>query len=299
MFNRSRKTFSAALFVSALGLCSSAYAAERCVVLEEFTATWCQPCIPMGTAISGLLNNLGDDDLALMQLHISDNFANSYTNSRDSFYNVTAIPTVIVEGQTKVVGWSTGNWTIINNAVNQRLATPTDCTIESWATQVDPNTFQVEGRVTLEPGGTPRNVNLYVVQVLDYYPSGSHHRNCARQAFVSNSVSLALGEPVEYSFTMHLASPDETNIQNVKVITLLQKPSSFPAETYQSHVMKYPFPTGGVEGDLDGDGCVGQADLGILLAAYGQNDGGDLDGDGQTGQADLGILLANYGQGCP
>ncbi|MCK4873177.1 MAG: beta-propeller fold lactonase family protein [Phycisphaerales bacterium] len=52
-----------------------------------------------------------------------------------------------------------------------------------------------------------------------------------------------------------------------------------------------------VPGDLDGDGDVDQADLGILLAAYGIDDGGDCDGDGDTDQADLGILLANYGYG--
>src|SRR5262249_3836049 len=44
-------------------------------------------------------------------------------------------------------------------------------------------------------------------------------------------------------------------------------------------------------GDLDADGQIGQADLGILLSAYGTGAGGDLDGDGQTGQADLGLLL--------
>ncbi len=51
--------------------------------------------------------------------------------------------------------------------------------------------------------------------------------------------------------------------------------------------------------DLDGDGSVGQSDLGILLSAYGHNAGGDIDGDGDTDQADLGQLLAMYGQPCP
>jgi hypothetical protein len=50
-------------------------------------------------------------------------------------------------------------------------------------------------------------------------------------------------------------------------------------------------------GDLDYDGDVDQADLGILLAAYNQNAGGDIDGDGDTDQADLGIMLANFGYG--
>ncbi|HEB60661.1 MAG TPA: DUF3466 family protein [Phycisphaeraceae bacterium] len=52
-----------------------------------------------------------------------------------------------------------------------------------------------------------------------------------------------------------------------------------------------------VTGDLDHDGDVDQADLGILLSSYGNDAGGDLDGDGDTDQADLGILLANYGYG--
>ena len=59
---------------------------------------------------------------------------------------------------------------------------------------------------------------------------------------------------------------------------------------------------GCILGDLDGDGCVGQADLGILLADWGCTGGdcaGDCDGDGDTDQADLGLLLAHWGEGCP
>jgi FG-GAP repeat len=54
------------------------------------------------------------------------------------------------------------------------------------------------------------------------------------------------------------------------------------------------------DGDLTGDGCVDQRDLGILLVAFNNyNDpAGDIDGDGDTDASDLGILLANYGDGC-
>ncbi len=51
-------------------------------------------------------------------------------------------------------------------------------------------------------------------------------------------------------------------------------------------------------GDLNGDGLRNQSDLGLLLAAYGQDDGGDIDGDGDTDQADLGALLAVYNVPC-
>jgi len=55
-------------------------------------------------------------------------------------------------------------------------------------------------------------------------------------------------------------------------------------------------------GDVDGDGLVGQPDLGLLLAHWEQsvppNTDGDLNGDGQVDQSDLGILLANWGSVC-
>lgn len=49
-------------------------------------------------------------------------------------------------------------------------------------------------------------------------------------------------------------------------------------------------------GDLNGDGAVNGADLGDLLAAWGQEGGApDLDGSGQVGGADLGLLLGAWG----
>jgi hypothetical protein len=56
--------------------------------------------------------------------------------------------------------------------------------------------------------------------------------------------------------------------------------------------------------DLDKNGVVGQADLGILLADYGCTSAasgfcpGDIDGDGVSGQSDLGVLLAAWWTVC-
>ncbi|MFO0963280.1 MAG: matrixin family metalloprotease [Phycisphaerales bacterium] len=55
--------------------------------------------------------------------------------------------------------------------------------------------------------------------------------------------------------------------------------------------------TPGRLGDLNGDGVVDGADLGVLLASWGNNPGSpaDLNGDGVVDGADLGVLLANWG----
>lgn len=52
-----------------------------------------------------------------------------------------------------------------------------------------------------------------------------------------------------------------------------------------------------VEGDIDGDGKVGLADLAALGRAYGQrglNMAADLDGDGEVGAGDLEVLRSEY-----
>ena len=46
--------------------------------------------------------------------------------------------------------------------------------------------------------------------------------------------------------------------------------------------------------DLNGDGIVNGADLGLLLGAWGTN-GGDINGDGLTNGADLGLMLGAWG----
>ena len=51
-------------------------------------------------------------------------------------------------------------------------------------------------------------------------------------------------------------------------------------------------------GDLDGNGVVNGADLGLLLAGWGNSGNSDLDGNGETNGADLGTLLAAWGI-CP
>jgi hypothetical protein len=61
-----------------------------------------------------------------------------------------------------------------------------------------------------------------------------------------------------------------------------------------------PCPTG-PPGDVDGNGCVDDADLLAVLFAFGQSGSGlpeDVNGDEVVDDADLLIVLFNFGQGC-
>jgi hypothetical protein len=59
--------------------------------------------------------------------------------------------------------------------------------------------------------------------------------------------------------------------------------------------------SGGCTGDLNGDGSVDGADLGVTLSQWGSSCGScsaDLNDDGAVDGADLGVLLSAWGA-CP
>jgi hypothetical protein len=56
----------------------------------------------------------------------------------------------------------------------------------------------------------------------------------------------------------------------------------------------------GSSGDVNGDGCVDDADLFAVLSGFGQSGGGlaDLNGDDVVDDADLLEVLFHFGSGC-
>ncbi|MEO0073046.1 MAG: Omp28-related outer membrane protein [candidate division WOR-3 bacterium] len=80
-------------------------AGHRVVVVEDFTATWCQYCPGAARGIEELQFR-GIDSVAAIAYHSSssDPFYTATANARRSFYGVSGYPTVILEGDSSVVG---------------------------------------------------------------------------------------------------------------------------------------------------------------------------------------------------
>jgi len=98
---------------------------------------------------------------------------------------------------------------------------------------------------------------------------------------------------------------DGADLPNVNIgdLAIDAERLTITAATYGRGAWRKPLAAAPCPGDIDGDGDVDQADLGLLLGDYGCQPGaspcvGDLDGDQDTDQQDLGILLANFGSAC-
>ena len=68
------------------------------------------------------------------------------------------------------------------------------------------------------------------------------------------------------------------------------------AHQFDGHLRTYSTDRVIIPEDLNGDGEVNGADLGLLIAGFGSfGSSGDIDGDGDVDGADLGRLLAKWG----
>jgi hypothetical protein len=282
------------------------------------------------------MDNFPDTFLALW-LHTSGSASTSWTIQRANWYNVGGVPTVWFDGVSEEVGAAGSDplqysWYL--GVYNTRKDVRTDVTIDLSATQVDPNTFDIDAEVGLEAGApVSRDLAVHIVQVLDYYPSSTddRYRNCARKNNTVTNITLDPNESTTVSWTCQLGPESLADPNNVRIISFVRDQGSpSPKQIWQSAVLDWPLVAEGCanpgssgnycEADVypnngdgswdyadDGDCIVNSSDLGQLLANYGTTSGmtredGDIyptgGGDGQVNSSDLGELLAQYNDDC-
>jgi len=239
-----------------------------------------------------------------------------YTRSRVTFYRVTGVPTAWFDGVLEARGAYTNDdlqyqWYL--GLMNQRLAVPTDVTIELSAREVRELTYEVSVTVGIEPGGVGKTMRVHTLQLLDYYPTSTddRYRNCVRKDAEQIVVTLAPGESTTLTPAWgspgdpgypYLVLTDESaqDVENVKLCAFAQEDvPNAPAEIYNAGQLFWPI--AGVPGDVDGDGDVDLSDLAALLASYNKCEGdpdynpaADFNGDGCVDLTDLATLLGNY-----
>ncbi len=116
--------------------------------------------LPDGTMSSVIIKNQG-----------SDNFANVYSNSRNSFYGITDFPTAFLDGLNPTVGDSTTNYRYSNYLpkVNTRMQVPSPYTISAVGFQSG-NQFEFVVTVTKPEDDTNTNVKLPTVLTESHIP---------------------------------------------------------------------------------------------------------------------------------
>ncbi|HVP12192.1 MAG TPA: multiheme c-type cytochrome [Phycisphaerae bacterium] len=222
------------------------------------------------------------DSFAFVQYHVNwDGYETPWGLDRWMFFEGEYTPTAVFDGWDKFVGALPDvdqlyNIYRVNHFLPER-GVGTDVTIALTVTHLGGQTYNACAQVGIEPGGTGKSLRIYMVQVLDHWPSEHwYHRNSFKQAAPTTDITLAPGgsQTIENTFTFDADSWAQQ--QDIKIIAWAEVPNSgYPSMIYQGAIRVWPLVS--YPGDDDGDGILDAVDNCPHRYNPGQE---DSDGDG-------------------
>ena len=228
--------------LAAIAISSAATAADRLVIAEEFTATWCTYCPSVASALFSLQMDRPNDIVGLM-IHGGDSYTTSWGNSRESFYSIGGYPTVYLDGWSGMegsYGSVSANYSQLESRLNSCLARSTDVTIDLLGEEVSGSQYKISGELAIEAGGVGKTIRVQLLQCFNQtnWPESNEEQfNTLRQSAASFDVTLAAGQTHTWEHTFTLSGESLSAPSEVNYICIAQTPTaSGPANIFNSSV---------------------------------------------------------------
>jgi len=242
------------LLVAALiALPLALFAAERVVVLEIFTGTWCYYC-PAGANGAEDLHEEHPGKVLIVEYHVgaSDPFANNYVTPRYNLYGITGVPTAVFDGVEQVVGGGhTGSKFFTYNSkynIRANIEPPLEISLTQTTNTLASTSGSLKATITnVSNGEVSGNVHFTVTESqIPYSWQGLDHlefveRDMLPHAF-GEEITLAPGEDITLNrnFTIDETWPYFTEDDNIEFGCFVQDVSK---EILQAAVLEFGEPT--------------------------------------------------------
>ena len=229
-------------------------------------------------------------------------YPTAWGSQRASFYGITGVPTAEFDGTLECRGAYTNvqqqyNW--YYSAYLNRLAIPTDVTVDLETYKVASNRIKVKAQIGIEAGGVAKSMRVHFVLLLDHWPFGySWTRDGVKNGQDKGVIALNAGQTTEITHEFTLDADCLAHPADVKVVVFAQEPlAAKPAQVYNTNFLHGPF--GFRKGDLNCDGNVDFGDINPFVlaltnpAAYAVQFpacdimNGDIDGNGFVDFGDI------------
>jgi hypothetical protein len=176
----------------------------------------------------------------VVEYHVQDAYATPWGEARGDFYDIWAlgIPWFAYDGLWDA--WPVGTY---ESKLQQRLAVPTDVTIELSGVELATDTWEFTAEVCVEAGGAGKDMRIYMVQALDKYPPAyNYSRNTFQQAAATGDVTVAAGACAEVARTFTFDALSMATPEEIRVMAWAQAPlGGIPADVYQAAQLGWPF----------------------------------------------------------
>ena len=189
------------------------YTSEReMVILEIGTGTWCTYCPGAAMGADDLIDN--GKNVAVIENHNGDDYANDYSNARNSYYGISGYPTAIFDGLEKVVGGNhtTSMYPTYLPIYEARAAIRSAFSVQLYGENTSGNHYDVTGMIYKLGPTSVENVVLHIVVTESHIPEswqGQEHLNFVTRLMLpdeNGTIVDVLGNDyieVNESFTIH------------------------------------------------------------------------------------------------
>jgi hypothetical protein len=170
------------------------------VLLEKVTGTWCPPCGTLSPTIDKIWEYFGSTKLAIIEYHNGatsgpyyDPFATTETNGKASYYGVTGVPTVIIDGDQANMIVGVYDYTTYSDAINASLAIAREFTINVSGT-ISSGSVTVHLEQTDPSSATNLKMRYAVLESEKYYSGGTDpddiYNHICRKIVTEDAVTL-------------------------------------------------------------------------------------------------------------
>ena len=188
------------------------YTTERSMVLLEIgTGTWCGYCPGAAMGADDLIDN--GHNVAVIENHNGDTYANTYSDARNAYYGITGYPTAVFDGVISFVGGSATQSMYTNYLpiFEGRAVIRTAFEVGLYGSMTSPGEYTVLGTISKLGPAMNQNVVLHIVLTESHIPEswqGQDHLNFVTRLMMPDEngtvVDVAGNDyiEVEESFTM-------------------------------------------------------------------------------------------------
>ncbi len=204
------------------------------VIVEIGTGTGCPFC--PGAA-------MGADDLVANGKHVgvieyhsynaSDPFNNSYASARTNYYGITGFPTAYFDGVLDHVGGSYNSslYSTYLPLYNQRIAIPSDFTIEIAGNSATGEDYNVNITVNNVNNNTQNNLRLMVAVTesdIPYNWQGQNHLDFVERTMLpnANGTNLDFSTSNSLSFSFNFSMGSDWDYEHCQLVAFVQNHSS-------------------------------------------------------------------------
>ena len=176
---------------------------------------------------------------------MGDEWQTAWGSSRWTYYDGYYIPRLQIDGLIALVGSGEGTYDTMLGHMNDRLAVPTDVTIELYGEEVGERTYRIVARIGLEEMGTAKTVRVHLINTLWNYPDNSDGRynNGVREGMEIGDIDLTPGEKVTVDHAFTFDDDSWSAQEDIRIAAYVHDPlPAGPAEVHQAEIMSWPFP---------------------------------------------------------